>query len=103
MPLLRTASRWIFFAALIYAPWAYGATTSASIQMTNWVLLAAPVLWAIELLVSRRRPRFPRLLFFLTSALICAGCWMVFNAKSVYDSYFFVFVLLHNFAPPVAC
>src|SRR5437667_5368369 len=102
MPLLRTASRWIFFAALIYAPWAYGATTSASIQMTNWVLLAALVLWAIELLVSRRTPRFPRLLFFLTAALICVGGWMVFNAKSVYDSDFFVFVPLHNFAPPVA-
>jgi O-antigen ligase len=100
--LLRSASRWIFFAALVYAPWAYGATTSASIQITNWLLLAALVLWAIELLVSRRTPRFPRLLFFLTAALICVGGWMVFNAKSVYDSDFFVFVPLRNFAPPVA-
>jgi O-antigen ligase len=98
----RSASRWIFFAALVYAPWAYGATTSGSIQITNWVLLAALVLWAIELLVSRRTPRFPRLLFFLTAALICVGGWMVFNAKSVCDSDFFVFVPLHNFAPPVA-
>ncbi len=98
----RNASRWIFFAALVYAPWAYGATTSASIQITNWVLLAALVLWAIELLVSRRTPRFPRLLFFLTAALICVGGWMVFNAKSIYDSDFFVFVPLRNFAPPVA-
>src|SRR5205809_368141 len=102
MPLLRSVSRLVFFAALIYAPWAYGATTSASIQITNWVLLAALVLWAIELLVSRRTPRFPGLLFFLTAALICVGAWMVFNAKSVYDSDFFVFVPLHNFAPPVA-
>src|SRR5206468_10965722 len=101
MPLLRTASRWIFFAALIYAPWAYGATTSASIQMTNWVLLAALVLWAIELLVSRRTPRFRRPLFFLTAGLIWVGGWMVFNAKSVYDSDFFVFVPLRNFPPPV--
>ncbi len=98
----RNASRWIFFAALVYAPWAYGATTPASIQITNWVLLAALVLWAIELLVSRRTPRFPRLLFFLTAALICVGGWMVFNAKSIYDSDFFVFVPLRNFAPPVA-
>src|SRR5207249_5326687 len=98
MPLLRTASRWIFFAALIYAPWAYGATTSESIQITNWVLLAALILWAIELLVSRRTPRFPRLLFFLTAALICVGGWMVFNAKSIYDSDFSVFVPLRNFA-----
>ncbi len=98
----RNASRWIFFAALVYAPWAYGATTSAGIQITNWVLLAALVLWAIELLVSRRTPRFPRLLFFLTAALICVGGWMVFNAKSIYDSDFSVFVPLRNFAPPVA-
>jgi hypothetical protein len=99
---LRSASRWIFFAALVYAPWAYGATTSESIQITNWVLLAALVLWAIELLISRRTPRFPRLLFFLTAALICVGSWMVFNAKSIYDSDFSVFVPLRNFAPPVA-
>src|SRR5947208_13479451 len=101
MPLLRSASRWIFFAALIYAPWAYGATTSASIQMTNWVLLAALVLWAVELLVSRRTPPFPRLLSFLTCALIAIGGWMVFNAKSIYDSDFFIFVPLRNFARPL--
>jgi len=101
MKLLRNAARWIFFAALIYAPWAYGATTSASIQMTNWVLLAALVLWAVDLLVSRRMPRFPRVLFFLAVALICVGGWMVFNAKSIYDLDFFVFVPLRNFAPPL--
>jgi hypothetical protein len=98
---LRSASRWIFFAALVYAPWAYGATTSESIQITNWVLLAALVLWAIELLVSRRTPGFPRLLFFVTAALICVGGWMVLNAKSICDSDFFVFVPLHNFAASV--
>ena len=98
----RSASRWIFFAALVYAPWVYGATTSESIQITNWVLLVALVLWNIELLVSRRTPRFPRLLFFLTAALICVGGWMVFNAKSIYDSDFFAFVPLRNFSPPVA-
>src|SRR5438094_3439402 len=92
----------MFFAAIVYAPWAYGGTTSTSIQITNWVLLAALVLWAIELLVSRRTPRFPRLLFFLTAALICVGGWMVFNAKSIYDSDFFVFVPLRNLAPPGA-
>ncbi len=100
--IFRAASRWIFFAALIYAPWAYGATTSASIQVTNWILLGALVLWAVELLLSRRMPRFPRLLFFLAVALICVGGWMVFNAKSIYDSDFFAFVPLHNFAPPLA-
>jgi len=73
-----------------------------SIQITNWMLLGVLVLWAVELLVSRRTPRFPRLLFFLVVALVCVGGWMVFNAKSIYDSDFFVFVRLHNFAPPLA-
>jgi O-antigen ligase/polysaccharide polymerase Wzy-like membrane protein len=97
----RITSRWIFFAALIYAPWAYGATTSASIQITNWILLAALVLWVVELLISRRAPRFSHILLFLTGALICVGGWMALNAKSIYDSDFAVFVLLGNIAPPL--
>ena len=100
--IFRVACRWIFFAALIYAPWAYGATTSASIQVTDWILLAALVLWIVELLLSGRRPRFQKFMVFLTGALICLGGWMVFNAKSIYDSDFFVFVPLRNFAPPLS-
>jgi len=96
---LRAASRWIFFAALVYAPWAYGATTSASIQTTNWILLAALVLWIFELLISRRGPRCPRLLALLAGALTCIGGWMAFNATSMYDSEFSFFVPLRNFAP----
>ena len=99
--ILRLASRWIFLAALIYAPWAYGATTPASIQTTNWVLLTALVLWAAELLISWRKPQFPRLLLVLTVALICVGGWMAFNARSIYDADFSVFVPLRNFAPPL--
>jgi len=98
----RAASRWIFFATLVYAPWAYGATTSISIQITNWMLLGALVLWTVELLVSRRTPRFPRLLFFLVVALACVGSWMVFNAWLIYDADFSVFIPLRNFAPALA-
>jgi len=100
--IFRNASRWIFFGALFYAPWAYGGTTSESIQVTNWVLLAALIFWVIELLISRRKPRVPWLLFFAAAVLICIGGWMALNAKSVYDTDFSVFVPLHNFAPPVA-
>jgi hypothetical protein len=100
--LFRHLSRWIFFAALVYAPWAYGGTTPESIWTINWLLLAAFILWIIELLIERRRPRFPRLLFFLTCALIGIGAWMALNAKSIYDSDFYVFVPLRNFAPHLA-
>src|SRR5438552_9520131 len=98
MHLLRAAARWIFLAALVYAPWAYGGTTSASIQIINWLLLAAFILWIIELVVSGRSPARPRLLLFLTCALIAIGGWMAVNAKSIYDSDFYTFVPLGNFA-----
>jgi O-Antigen ligase len=100
--ILRTAYRWIFFGALVYAPWAYGGTTAASIQITNCILLAALILWGIELLVSGRRPRFPVLLLISTGTLICLGCWMTLNAKSIYDSDFSAFVPLRNLAPAFA-
>ena len=97
--IFRKTSRWIFFAALVYAPWAYGATTSASINMTNWVLLVALVLWGAELLTGGRRPDLPPFLLTLTGALVCVGGWMALNAKSIYDSEFSLFVPLRNFAP----
>jgi len=102
MGFFRHVSRWIFCAALAYAPWDYGGTTPASIRTINWLLLAAFILWIIELLISRRHPRFPRLLVFLTCALIGIGAWMAVNAKSIYDSDFRVFVPVWNFAPHLA-
>lgn len=97
--IFRNGSRWIFFAALVYAPWAYGATTSASIDITNWILLAALVFWGAELLISGRRPQFTPLLVVLAAGLICVGGWMAFNAKSIYDPEFSIFVPLRNFVP----
>ncbi len=96
--LFRDAARWIFLAALIYAPWAYGGTTSASIQVINWLLLAAFIFWIVELAVSGRRAVFPRLLLFLTVAQVGLGTWMAVNAMSIYDSDFHTFVPLRNFA-----
>ena len=100
--IFRHTSRSIFLAALVYAPWAYGGTTSASIQIINWLLLAAFTLWIIELAVSGRKPAVPRLLIFLTLALIGIGGWMVINSGSIYDSEYYVFVPLRNFAPRLA-
>jgi hypothetical protein len=102
MGFFRDAARWIFCVALVYAPWAYGGTTSASIQIINWLLLAAFILWVIELLISRRRPELPRLSLFLTCALAGIGGWMTLNAKSIYDSDFYAFVPLWNLAPQLA-
>ena len=99
--IFRNASRWIFFAALVYAPWAYGATTAASIETTNWILLAALVLWAAELAASGRRPEVPIFLLLFVAAVMCvAGC-MALNAKSIYDSEFDFFVPVRNLVPPL--
>ena len=100
--LFRAASRWIFFAALVYAPWAYGATTPSGIEVTNSILLVALVLWIAELLTSKRKPDCPRLLILLAGALTCIGAWMVLNAKSIYDSDFSFFTPIRTFAPPLA-
>jgi hypothetical protein len=70
--------------------------------MTNWILLATLVLWIVDLLISRRGPRCPRLLILIAGALICVGGWMAFNARSMYDSEFSSFVSLRNFAPAFA-
>jgi hypothetical protein len=96
---LRYAAYWLFFAALIYAPWAYGGTTPASIQTINLLLLAAFIPWIIGLAIRGRRPGFPRLLLFLTCALLAIGGWMVLNAMSIYESDYQTFVPLRNFAP----
>lgn len=97
--IFRSAARWIFLAALVYAPWAYGGTTATSIETINWLLFAVFVLWIIELIVSRRRPAFQLILLFLTGGLIGIGAWMVANSKSIYDSDFQVFMPLERLAP----
>src|SRR6266702_3614710 len=102
MAFFRDAARWIFCVALVYAPWAYGGTTSTGIQTINWLLLAAFILWGVEVIVSRRKPSFPRVLLFLILALIGIGGWMAINSGSIYDSDFYAFVALRNFAPRLA-
>jgi hypothetical protein len=97
--IFRKVSRWIFFAAFAYAPWSYGATTSASIKITNWLLLVALLLWGAELLTGERRPQLPPFLLVVTGVLVCVGSWMALNAKSIYDSEFSLFVPLRNVAP----
>ena len=99
MHLLRDGARWIFVVALFYAPWAYGGTTTASITMINWLLLATLVLWIVELLINCRKPGFPRALLFLVFVLLAIGGWMVLKASSISDSEFQAFALLPKFFP----
>src|SRR5437879_11562083 len=96
---LCAGARWTFLAALIVAPWMYGGTTATSIVVINWLLGAALLLWVVELIVSRRRPQFPKLLIIAIAALLLIGAWMTINARSVYDPEFATFSRINNFAP----
>jgi O-Antigen ligase len=99
MRFLNHPSRWIFFSALVVAPWLYGGTTATSIVVINWLLGASLVLWVVELIVNRRLPQFPKLLIIAIAALLAIGAWMTINARSVYDPEFATFCRINNFAP----
>lgn len=107
---LCEGARWIFLGALIFAPWAYGGTTSESIVAINWLLGSALVLWGLgRLLLSEDRtagisdPEHrwspPLILTIATLGILIFGWWMVFNAKAIYDSPYSVFVPLPHFEP----
>ena len=46
--LLREAPRWLFLAALVYAPWAYGCTTENTIEALNCVDGVPIALWLLS-------------------------------------------------------
>ena len=71
--LLRATTRYIFFAALVVAPWFYGGTTATSIVVIDWILGASLLLFVIELFVNRRLPTFPKSLLFVIAALLILG------------------------------
>ncbi|MBA2744068.1 MAG: hypothetical protein H0U43_07160, partial [Chthoniobacterales bacterium] len=89
---IRTSSRWLLLGALVYAPWAYGCTTSETIGILNQMLAAMLALWIADLILSRRVPRVPLPLLTIAGALLALGWWMVINAHSIYDSDLFVFI-----------
>jgi hypothetical protein len=108
MSFLRATARWIFLAALIYAPWAYGGTTPESIVAINWLLGGALVLWVVGWFFPAEeetegisdpghRWRPPRMLAIASIGILIWGWWMVFNAKAIYDSSYSVFVPLPHF------
>jgi hypothetical protein len=96
---LRNAAQWLFYVALFVAVWAYGGTTSWSIQLMDTLLAGVLLLWVIELLLSRRKPKFPHFLLFLLIALLAIGGWMALNAGAILDTDFSVFVPMAKLVP----
>jgi hypothetical protein len=99
MRLLRDTSRYIFFSALIAAPWFYGGTTAISVVAINWLLGAALLFWVLELIVNRRLPKSPKLLILLIAMLLAIGGWMAMNAGSIYDPEFGIFASISKLVP----
>src|SRR5438067_2993978 len=97
--LVATTARYLFFAALIIAPWYYGGTTVTSIVVINWLLGASLLLWFVELVINRRKPKLPLPLLSIVIALLAIGTWMTINARSIYDAEFGTFAAINNFAP----
>lgn len=89
---MRNATRWLFFATLFYAPWAYGCTTAESIVGLDWLLGAVAVLWTADLLLRRCMPDVPRAVLVLVAAILSFGWLMALNGRSVYDAVFGIFV-----------
>jgi len=99
--LFRHASRWLFLAVLVYAPWAYGCTTGWSIVWLDYLLGIVLALWILDRFVEMRWPIVPRFLLLLGAFLLLQGWWMVFNAKSICDSSYSVFVPLSQLATAI--
>src|SRR5947207_1382779 len=106
----RPASRWILLAALIFAPWVYGCTSADEIAMLNGILGTSLVLWLASRLLevlSRHnrvsdpghRRSMPRVLVIVASGLLVLGWAMTLNARSIYDSDFFLFISRRNILP----
>lgn len=108
--LFRHAAGWVLLAALVFAPWAYGCTSADEIAILNKILGTALVLWLISLLlrvlrhqtgVSNRGYRLsvPRVLVIIASAVLVLGWAVTLNARSIYDSDFFIFISRQNILP----
>ena len=90
--LAREATGWLLVAALVYAPWDYGATSATAIRHLNWVLGVAFVLWLVSLADLRGR-RFPSFFLVTISALLLLLGWgMALNAHALFDTGYSLFM-----------
>jgi len=92
---------YVFYFALLFAPWAYGATSSWGIVWLNWILGASLGCWILELLVSRRLPPVRWWVAAVTVAVLVIGWWMATNASGLRDWQYEMFVPRRQIAPGV--
>jgi hypothetical protein len=87
---LTSGSRWLFLAAFIYAPWAYGCTRGWTIDVLNALLAAACSLRLLAL--ERRLPVLPWSCVAVIGWLAAQGWFMATNAHGLYDPEFHRFI-----------
>jgi len=97
--LLVQSSRWIFLAALVYAPWAYGSTRPWTIAVLDGILGAVIALWLAGCAMRRRAPGVPWPLAACAGWLLVQGWGMMANAQASYDRVAFQFVPLKQLLP----
>lgn len=97
--LVRDAPRWLFLAALVFAPWYYGGTSGDSIIAINAALAAVFALWLVAILVRRRFPVVPIALWFAGATILAFGWFMTWNARALCDSEFGIFAPIKSVLP----
>lgn len=93
----RDLPRWIFLAALIYAPWDYGGTTDSSVTRINWLLGIAVGLWCLERAIRARKPALPIGLIVPSALILILGWLATLNAHAIYDTELQVFAPLRTY------
>jgi O-antigen ligase len=99
VPLITNAPRWIFLAALVFAPWAYGSTRPWSIAALDAIMLLILALWLLGCLIRRARPVIPWPLWTCALLLLAQGWIAIANPQGTYDRINLVFIPLHQFLP----
>jgi len=77
--------RWLFLAALVFAPWAYGCTRPWAIETLNAITLTVTCAWMVSCIIRREWPRIPVVLIVAALLLLLQGWWMILNAQYTYD------------------
>jgi O-antigen ligase len=90
-------ARWFFFGILIYAPWAYGCTTTWTIDLANYLVWSCGGICLMGWLWERYRPRLPVAPLLCLVLIVFQGFWMWFNAVAEYDTSYWQFIFL---SPP---
>ena len=88
--------RWLFLTCLLYAPWAYGCTTSGTILGLLLVLAIILSVWLAGSLTRGFWPRMHWLAGACIVALLLQGWWMALNPHYHYDP------TSHNLLPTLA-